>query len=439
MSSISCENKVVAALDLRSPDGGQRSIDLRDGERLFVGSDRNSDICLTDDGVASSHCVISAVAGVVSVQDCYSDAGTVVDGERIREIQLTQNAELCLGTALIAVTFRRQSAAASISTLPDRHDTPPREIETQSPFNVIEELQAQLAQAHAEVHVLQDRLMNTAAPVATANEDPYQVEMIELLRAEVLDLQAILAEQDNDSSNGTQAEAGFEAIGDVLPQAEAERLVERLEQLLTELQERDEQVSTLTQLLNAAEETSRAEREERDQLNGWMRDIEERFGSREQEWQLHRQTLEQAIQTITAERDHAETAINADTSNAKLEAMQTLMNGLRQTAESQRQQLKESETEIAELRQQLQRSNNSQIREQMAQLAEERAEVARQRQELEAARQTENRSAPNDATLKLQALRQHLNEIHVQEQQEKEERKLSSRIAKLWSRLDGRS
>lgn len=443
MSSVSCENEIVAVLGLHNIERGNRSVDLRDGARLVVGSDETSEICLTDDGVASTHCVISVVAGVVSVRDCYSAGGTVVDGNKIREIQLTSNAEIRLGTALISVALGGRSQQVPVVNCERRNDydetLPAPPIEAQSPFEMIEELQSQLSQAQAEIHVLQDRLTNTATPVAAASGDPYQDEMIELLRAEALDLQAILAERDDNPPIRTHVETINQAIDDALPKAEAERLFERREQLLTELQQRDEQVSTLTELLDAAEETSRAERDERDQLNAWLRDIEERFGSREQEWQAQRQQLELVIKTVAAERHGAETAMNADTSNAKLEATQNLLIGLRQVAESQRQQLIEAEQTIAQLRGESERPQRSQTREELVQLAEERAEVARQRQDFEAARRYENRSASDDASLKLRALRQHLNEIHVQEQQEKEERKLSSRLSRLWNRLDGQA
>ncbi|MEJ7594457.1 MAG: hypothetical protein WKF77_23225 [Planctomycetaceae bacterium] len=72
------------------------------------------------------------------------------------------------------------------------------------------------------------------------------------------------------------------------------------------------------------------------------------------------------------------------------------------------------------------------------QLQTERSEIARLRQELEAERKRKQSPVVNDDNIKFQALRQHLNEIHVQEQKEREERKLSSRIARLWNRLDGR-
>ena len=114
------------------------------------------------------------------------------------------------------------------------------------------------------------------------------------------------------------------------------------------------------------------------------------------------------------------------------------MTSLRDTAESQRQKLQNAEQTIAQLQLELESAKHAQPREGRMQLAEERSEIARLRQELEAERQRRQNPAVNDDNLKFQALRRHLNEIHEQEQKEREERRLSSRIARLWHRLDGR-
>lgn len=451
MSSVICENEIVAELRLQSATGATRTIKVRNGERLCVGSDESAEVCLNDAGVASTHCLISANAGSVSVQDYYSDAGTIVNGNRVRQCQLPDNAEIRIGAAVILVTLQNGSAPPVRASIPDvvavpadapkaeNEADPERSAGERSPLQVIEEMQSQLQQANAEVEVLERRLTAAApAPSASAG-DPFHEEMTELLRAEIVDLQTALAERDQQLTDSSTGGFATSEVEDVLPQADAERLVERLEQLLAELQQRDEQVATLTQLLDAAEETSQAERDERDQLNAWLGDIEERFGSREMDWQAERGKLQKNVERIAAERDRLELAMNADTSNAKLEATQQLIAGLRQAAESQRQELLDSEATVKQLRIELEQSEHAQSREELVKLAEERAEIARERQQLETARQHEQRAAPNDAALKLRVLRQHLNEIHEQEQKDKDERKLSRRVARLWSRLDGRS
>jgi pSer/pThr/pTyr-binding forkhead associated (FHA) protein len=466
MTSVSCENQIVAVLAMKSAGYGHSSREIRNGERLFVGSDEGSDVCLPDENVASTHCQISAENGRITVRDCYSETGTFVDGNRISETQLDENAELGVGTAVLSVTLKCPESAAAhsedVSAAVTRNfgkgdlellspDTdPPAEEVAQAPdFDAshaeLSDLRLQLDQARAEIEVLHSRLATSTAPVP--NGDPYEEEMLELLRAEVMDLQAALADQQQAADVSTAGGSQNCVCDDVLPSDDAEKLVGRLEDLLQELQERDEQVAALTELLSLAEETNRAERDERTQLDSWLKDIEERFGCREQEWLAQRDRLQSDIDAIAAERDRAEAAINTDSSNTKLEAAQNVLTALRDTAEGQRQQLVESEKTIAELRHELElakrvqpREEVVQPREELVQLAEERAELARQRQELEleSVRREEQRSGPNEATLKLQVLRQHLKDIHQQEQQEKEERKLGSRISRLWSRIENR-
>ncbi|APZ94598.1 FHA domain-containing protein [Fuerstiella marisgermanici] len=481
MSGAVMQCKIAAVITL---DGGQgRSIELYDGDRLILGTDESSDIILTDEGVASTHCVIGVDSGVVSLQDCYSESGTFVNGTRVRHTELSSDAELRVGAARIAVALgnsaapeRSEQADASVTSDSDRA---PLEGRSESPIDQIEELkkslgidnercstetieapapaarehhsvpdevsvqtlQARLDEANAENAVLQHRLQSLTTMSDAPAADPYQDEMIELLRAEVLDLQAALEMQSEIAVQPPDQSSNPSDDEDTLPKAEAERLVERLEQLLAELEERDEQVATLTALLEAAEDAAQAQQDEQVQLNGWLQDIEKRFGSREQEWQAQKARLEQTVESLLEERNRAVLAMSADSSNAKLEAAQNVMTGLRETADALRQQLAQSEAASAKLRRELEDAKQEDAKQERVELAEQRAEIARQRQELEKARQ-KAAAGPSDSTLKLQALRQHLNEIHIREEAEKkkelEERKLSNRLARLWGRMEGK-
>ena len=71
-----------------------------------------------------------------------------------------------------------------------------------------------------------------------------------------------------------------------------------------------------------------------------------------------------------------------------------------------------------------------------ARFARERAELARLKAELDR-NTTETGTEMNDAACRVQALREHLKDIHQEESQERESRKLTSRLARLWKRLDG--
>lgn len=458
MLSISCEREAIATLHLNRPGQPRSSGPIRDDECLAVGSDPSADICIIDDEVASTHCMIIAKSGVITVRDCFSETGTFVDKIRVREMQLKTDAELRIGKTIISVKLNRSSPqypnardcstpmseqtsiasatlSGSVSRAVESESTESQEAE--SPFMTISKLELQLQQANAENKVLQSRL-TAGIEVVIPNVDPYQEEMLELLRTEILDLQTALADRDHSVAGQLPAFDADSESDNVLTKPDAEKLVERLEQLLQELQERDDQIATLTELLEAAEAANRAEREEHSQIDSWLHDIEQRCSDREQEWRSEQTRLQSELQAIATERDHAEVALNAESSNVKLEAAQNVMTSLRETAESQRQKLLDAEQTITQLQRDLELAKHAQPREERMQLAEERSEIARLRQELESEKQRKQTAGTGDDKLKFQALRQHLNEIHVQEQKEREERKLSSRIARLWSRLDGR-
>lgn len=484
MSSTMSTHAVVVFLDVQRQNRMQ-TIEMQAGERLFIGADERSDLQIDGADIAPTHCVIVCYPACVVVEDCYSPAGTFVSGQKIRSVRVEQDTCIKIGSAVISLRFQngteqhdhRQdlpSSAPSIAPLAspsyDVTQQPVRQT-PQSNLNagnsdlteadhdkgvsdesrrstqiepgaakMIAELQWQLLQAQEENRTLTKRLGSLAATSDSQNvADPFHDEMLELLRSEVIELQAELAQQ--------QQAMNIPATGDVqnddvLSREDSQRLLERLEQLLGELQTRDEQVAMLSELLEAAEETNRLESEERAQIDNWLKDIELRFGSREQEWQAERDALNRTIASIIAERDRAENAVKADSANGKLEAANNLLQALRDTADQQRRQLQESEQTIADLRRRLEQSKGLQSREERVELAQLRAEIARQKQELEAVRLQNHRGPVDESALKLKALRQHLNEIHEVERAERaaerEEKKLSNRLAKIWRRLESR-
>jgi DNA repair exonuclease SbcCD ATPase subunit len=504
MGSAVC-NGVVALLQMAK---GRKvhSCELRTGDRFYIGSDETSDVRLTEEGIAPTHCSISVGEGVVTVADCYSEQGTYVNGQRIRSETLSADATIQIGEARLAIKLMNPSSEAQSAASPtgaaageaaaerideaiskisemqaaqgapqdpvEYHaggdgsapepqqtamqsfaaglrmsDLPESELEEEhsasdaseesSPnVNVpdVEELALQLLQAHEEIRVLQKRLEKQAAQSGDSDRDPYQDEMVDLLREEIIQLQAALAEREDAFTDTSSSPAHTE---EMLPREDAEKLVDRLEQLLTELSQKDEQIDGLTNLLRVAEEAGRAEKEERSQIDGWLRDIEERFGQREQEWQVEREQLQQMIKAATTERSMVESAMNADSNSAKLEAAQNVIQGLRETAESQRQTIHTMEKKMKQLARLAEESQAEALRQQQMEIAQERALLAQQRQELEEQVRRREQSAADETTLKLQVLRQHLNQIHEEERAEKEERKLSSRLARLWRRLDG--
>lgn len=513
MTSATIENEVIAQLELHL-NGEHTSRPLRQGERLFVGSDESSDMCIPEPGVAPTHCAVTGGADGVTVEDCYSIEGTFVNGQKVRSLKLTGSSELRVGSAIIAIHLRGnadgepapshlpqapnpkkyripdfedvrkivatrpmpvvtdpapasapaatessnpEAPPAASTASPSRQKSPARPVEPDessappsssyedslSPelrfSGTVEELRLELLQAQEQIRVLQRRLESSARnhpelPALSDND-----EMVELLRAEVLELQAALADAFEKGSGDTPLTA---ATGDVLPRDEAEKLLERLEELLAELQQRDEQIATLTELLQLAEETNRREKEERDQIDSWLHEIEDRFGRREQEWQAECDELRRACDAVTEERDRAETALRADSTSGKLEAAQNVLQGLRDVTETQKKQLWHAERTIQQLHSELEDAKaelaDGPTREERVLLAQQQAIIARLKQELETLQRQQKMVSEDECNMKLRALRQHLSEIHAEERAEREERRLSNRLSKLWRRLDGR-
>src|SRR5262245_11043947 len=115
---------------------------------------------------------------------------------------------------------------------------------------------------------------------STQCEEPIRQETVDLLRAEISQLEQELADRDAKiteltetlSAGGSTAETPDESQPDTLA------LVARLEQLLDELDRKDQREASLQELLRAAEDANEAEHEERAQIESWLAEIERRVG-----------------------------------------------------------------------------------------------------------------------------------------------------------------
>ncbi len=437
---------LLAVLNFRGREQ-QSTRRLVDGEEILIGSDDNADIQLACPDVSSMHCIVGGRRGLVVVRDCYSATGTFVDGVRVSELQLSSSATIRVGSVTISVVLHsvnEQSTHPLYSPNAGRNSVNSRPL--QNTFNSVSadelnELKIQLSEANAELEVLRERMSFTAQD-ATSSEDSFRDEMIELLRNEVLELQAALAMHSQSTSPAVLPSrvSPEPDNADILTTAEAQRLIERLETLLQELTQRDEHIALLTGLLQSAEEANRAEQEERKQLNQWVSGIEKRIGLREQEWQAERNQLKENIQSLELARNRAEVIAASDTDSARMEAIQKVLSAIREENTSLRQQLAEAESRCEVLRKELQDNPQADLRDEAIRLSQERAELARLRHDLEVSRTTNGKpNESTDANLKFRALRQHLQDMHEQEQKSKSEVKLGGRIARLWSLLDRKS
>ena len=121
----------------------------------------------------------------------------------------------------------------------------------------------------------------------------------ELLRNEIEQLQYELVERE-----AQLAETATPMLGDpAFDETATSQLVDRLEQLLDELERGDGRIGALEQLLQAAEETTRAEQEERRQLEAWVTDIGTRITEREQDWEAESNSLRHRLEEVSHQRD----------------------------------------------------------------------------------------------------------------------------------------
>jgi hypothetical protein len=268
------------------------------------------------------------------------------------------------------------------------------------------------------------------------DQDPLQAE-IEQLQYELMERDALIVElthrcdeQQNDWDDDSD---------DVL--------LGRLEELLTELERNDERSAMLEQLLQAAEEKNRADQDERRQHGNWVEDIESRLGEREEEWRSECQSLSHRVETLVAERDELMQQLSRPNSSV---AQGTNIESKDECAKrlELRRELHESQECNLQLQQQLRERDkqlsarseaDAALREEHLKLAQDRAALARQQAELATLKTTSEASTSRPETeidCRLREFRQHLREIHDEEQQNP--RNLSTRIKQIWNRMEGR-
>ena len=164
-----------------------------------------------------------------------------------------------------------------------------------------------------------------------------------------------------------------------------EKLVDRLEGLLAELEQSDARVLSLTELLKASEDANVAIEEERQQVESWLGEVERRVGAWEEEWNAEREGYRRSIAELTAERDQL-------TSHGASPDQQRIIGELRQLVERLNEERQLLTTERDELQQRIASAEISSVEDRVAAEVEEvlrqerlkqsqlKAELARERQ-----------------------------------------------------------
>jgi len=298
------------------------------------------------------------------------------------------------------------------------------------------------------------RFQSLASKGPGADADPFDQEMLDLLKSEIQQLQHDVAQRDARIAELDDAEH-VDGRRDDEESAESAALLQRLDQMLVELQLSDERIATFEDLLRAADEATRAESEERRQLVSWMEDIEAKIGEREAEWQAAQNALQTRIDALNADRQHFSDRLKELGNREGTAASAKLIEDLRDEVETLRRKLELADQACATLRKKIDDAEfqnsieardkyiEQKIREERLEMAQEHAKIARERAEVARMKaQLQNKAAPepqkmDEATCRVQAFREHLKDIHVRESKDRDTNKLSSRLARLWKRLDG--
>jgi hypothetical protein len=311
------------------------------------------------------------------------------------------------------------------------------------------------------------------------------LETIELLQEEVARLEQELRRREQGSSEApTDGAAPDPDRADAVEDAAAARAeVARLE---ADLASREETIGLLMDHLSRVEEAQAAGQAEWEQLSGWLAELErrvegqdgdallrleERLAAEQRRADEARQRAEQDRRDADAQRRVYEAEIarlraalagdearrvpagrgpdseeleSLRAENMQLRAACGQQDG-RPDAEALAARLAESMAQRDALRSQLDRLLDERRREQLEHAATV-AELQTRLSRASLARPESPESAPGEATvspardeqLRFQALRQHLLDIHRQEEQERRQRHLIPRLSRLWGRTGPR-
>lgn len=299
-----------------------------------------------------------------------------------------------------------------------------------------------------------------AGYVDTSTDEETLAEELQLLHTEVDQLRFEIAQRDSQLRELAQRNDSDE---DVIDSAQTEKLVCRLEELLDELQRSDERVRGMEELVRCSDQATQDEQEERRQLESWFTELEHRVSQRELESAAEIKRLAQRLAESQEGQKHAEMQLGrlldqrSDGSEVATSSAgeAAVAEGFQHQIEKLREAVQQLHGENEELRR-VSTANAHDV-EQVAKLKEteqrlaevqletsrERAEMSRQRAELQALKsELELRlSEPrimDQADTRVRAMREHLNELHQQEQAVKQERRknsLGGRISKLLGRV----
>ncbi len=469
--------------------GRTSMVDLEINSKLFVGSGTNCRLVLAGSGVQPIHCLIWLdEKRDLRVQDWNTNGLTIVNDRPIDEVTLLNSGdELRIGSHHIVpvlsseiherVTQHLACIDKTGSPNPTNNERlPHRFFAPAEPLGRFPEADrtnpdppetAIVATNHAQLDCLE---WNSDCDIDLTNEyvDDYEIadqnsfatgsanDELEQLLNEVEQLRYDVADRDSQIRLLTDRESNH--AGDDEDDEQTVRLVNRLEELLQELQTTDERARGLEELLKVSDQATRAEQDERRQLESWVTEIEHRITQREAETAAEMQRTLSRLKDADAKSERAveqfrklvqaQGKSGLDVSNELLPKLTEQIVELQKrlaAAEAETETLRTQSVNTArspgaqdELQQMEQKLLQAQVdaSREHAELARQRAQLERLKSELQ--HKLELPSEMGEADVRIRAMRQHLKEIHDQEKAEINERKqrsLGGRISNLLSRV----
>lgn len=291
---------------------------------------------------------------------------------------------------------------------------------------------------------------------AAASDSDQGDDELSMMRMEVEQIRFELADRESkiEQLQSAQSESHGE---DALGETETLKLVTRLEDLLDELKSSDDRINGLEELLRVSDNATEAEKEERQQLEHWVTEIEQRVGQREAEAQAEISRLSKRLRDAKEESEHSANQLKSLTSNSGSIStdQRAAVTALAQQVELLREKLKIAREENQQLHQRpalaegetdlsakLKVAEDETVRLKV-EMSRERAEMARRHAELEGIRdeledRLKNVRVVDPGDSRIQTMREHLREIHAREEAEKADKRpngLGGRIANLLTRL----
>jgi hypothetical protein len=497
-----------AYLIVAGPNSKPDVATLTSGSSVFVGSGSNCKIELVDDRVSQIQCMLWLEGNnVLKVQDWNTGTTFLNDAAVTDEIQMQSGDVLTVGshrlTAVLDKEFHfgiavellngdpsepwQQQASVDLESAGSIAEPEPgAAIETvavdESSFTAIESPEFSTTLPVEAPAVLKDKNAFAYDIDADIDDDETAGELdfsfnlavdefssstnelkgvqdndeLAMMRMELEQLQYELL--DRDSKIQRLQEAQTQSRGEEsLSETETLKLVTRLEDLLEELKSSDARINGLEELLRVSDHATEAEKEERQQLEQWVTEIEQRVGQREAEAQAEIGRLSKRLQDAKEESEHSATQLQSlATRGEDVSADQrAAVTALAEQVELLRGKLREAREENQELHQRatvadseedlpakLKETTDELVRLKV-EMSRERAETARRHAELEGIRdeledRLKNARVVDPGDTRIRTMREHLREIHAREEAEKADNRtggLGGRIANLLTRL----